>query len=389
MSGARPAPGLLIAFAGAALVVLAMTAPGAGAQPAHEPRLPKELWKTYPLDPTRGETGEQSTGGGGVTTTGPRTPATTTTPRAPREMPHADGGASVAVLLAAALGGLAWLLAVGFVVVIARRRGRVLPRRLRLRRAAVLQGALGTARTVPTRVGPRRRRANAAATEQPPRLRVPQRLSSEAGSLVPLAEPPAREKRSESVTLKKVSGGEAPPQKPLPGLAPPPAKEKRVRSGLPLGKTVPHPAEPPPKEQPAPSTPEPALPATALRPSYAAGRVEPRRPTRRRAGARGRVEECEIEWWRGYVMSDFYAFALRPGGPTTILARSPSFRWAPTDPPPAEGPAAKAHAALVERLGAEGWESVGTGDAWYRTQLRRRLKPTLRDFANSAGRGAG
>jgi hypothetical protein len=101
------------------------------------------------------------------------------------------------------------------------------------------------------------------------------------------------------------------------------------------------------------------------------------------------VEECEIEWWRGYVMSDFFAFALRPGGTTTVLARSQSFRWRPTNPPPHEGPAAEAHAALVERLGAEGWESMGTGDAWYRTRLRRRLKPTQRDFADSVRRGAG
>lgn len=390
MSGSRRAPGLFIVLAVAALVVLAMTAPAAGAQQAQEPRLPRELWKTYPLDPTKGETGDQSTGSGGATTSESRPPAANTTARAPRETPNADGGAFVPVLLVAALGGLAWLLAVGFVVVIARRRRWLLPRRPRPRRAMVLQGWRGAARSVPTRVVvPARRLANAVGTVSPPRLRMPQRLRSEAESLVPRAEPPAREKRTESAAPKKVSGGEAPPQKPLPGVAPPPAKERQPRSGLPLGKTVPRPSEPPPKEQPAPPTPGPAPPAAAIRPFYAARRVEPRGPGRRTAGVRGRVEECEIEWWRGYVTSDFYAFALRSGGPATILARSQPFRWRQNDPPPHEGPAAEAHTALVERLGAEGWEPVGTGAAWYRMRLRRALKPTLRDFADSTGRSAG
>jgi hypothetical protein len=273
-----------------------------------------------------------------------------------------------------------------------RRKERRRERTGRLRGIAAVLAPAGrrpherTPRPVET---PARRLANAAGTVSPPRLRMPQRLRSEAESLVPLAEPPAREKHTESAAPNKVSGGEAPPQKPLPGVAPPPAKERQVRSGLPLGKTVPRPSEPPPKEQPAPPTPEPAPPAAAIRPFYAARRVEPRGPGRRTAGVRGRVEECEIEWWRGYVMSDFYAFALRPGGPATILARSQRFRWRQTDPPPHEGPAAEAHTALVERLGAEGWEPVGTGAAWYRTRLRRRLKPTLRDFADSAGRSAG
>jgi hypothetical protein len=362
MSGARATPRLLIAFAGAALVVLAMTASAAGAQQAQEPRLPRELWKTYPLDPTQGATGEQSTGGGAAV--GPRPPGTPTTARAARETPRADGGVSVAVPLAAALGGLAWFLAVWIVVVIARRPGRLPRRRLRLRRAAILESALRAARSFGSRVVPARRLKNPAGAVGPPRLRMPPRLSSETESLVPLAEAPARGKRTESVAPKKLFGGEAPPQKPLPGLAPPPAKERHRRSGLPFGKTVPRPAEPPPKEQ--------------------------RRPARQMAPARGRVEECEIEWWRGDVMSDFYAFAPRPGGTTIVLARSPLFRWRPTDPPPAEGPAAEAHAALVERLGAEGWESVGTRDAWYRTQLRRQLEPTLHDFfADSVGRGVG
>jgi hypothetical protein len=387
MSGARRAPGPLTALAVTALAVLAMAAPASGAQETQEPRLPRELWKTYPLDPTRGETGEQSTGSGGTSESRP--PAAPSAGRAPRETPQADGGASVTVLLAA-VGGLAGLLAVGFAVVIARRRGRLLPRRLHPRRAVMAWGGLGAAHSVRAlAVVSARRLADAGGTVRPPRPRMPQRLRSETGSLVPLAEPSAREKRIKPPEPERVSPGEAPPKKkPLPGLAPPPAKERQVRSGLPPWKRVPYPAEAPLEQEPTPSAPEPARPAAPLQPLYTAGRVEPRRPGRRTAGARGRAEECEIEWWRGSVMSDFYAFALRPGGTTTVLARSPSFRWRPTDPPRAEGPAAEAHAALVERLAAEGWESVGTRAAWYRTQLHRRHKPTLRDFADSAGRGA-
>jgi hypothetical protein len=106
---------------------------------------------------------------------------------------------------------------------------------------------------------------------------------------------------------------------------------------------------------------------------------EPRRPSPR-ATPLG-AEECEIEWWRGYIKSDFYAFALRPDGTPRILARSPSFRWRSSDPPPPEGPAVEAYAALIELLTAWGWESAEIGGPWYRTRLRRRLRPTLRDLA--------
>jgi hypothetical protein len=386
MSGARTAPGLFIVLAAAALFVLAMTAPAAGAQQGQEPRLPRELWKTYPLDPTKGESGKQSTGGGAVT--GQRPSATTTTALAPRETPQAEGGSSFPVLLAA-LGGLAWLLAVAWAVLIAHRRGRLLPRRPRPRRAVMTRRSVGATRSV-RGLAPARPLADAEGNVRPPRPRMRQRLRSEAGALAPLAEPSARKKRVKPPEPKRVSPGEAPPkEKPLSSLAPPLAKERHVRSGLPPGKRVPYPAEAPPKEEPTPSAPEPTQPAAALRPLYTAGRLEPRRPGRRTARVRGRVEECEIEWWRGYVLSDFYAFALRPGGPAIILARSPSFRWRHTDPPPHEGPAAEAHTALVERLSARGWEPVGTGGAWYRTRLRRQLKPTLRDFADYARRSAG
>jgi hypothetical protein len=392
MSGAPRAPGLLTVLSVAALVVLALTAPPAGAQ-AQEPRLPRELWNTYPLDPTRGETGEQSTGSGGATRSDSRPPAATTTARAPRGTPQADGGASVPVLLAA-LGGLAWLLAAGLAVVIARRRGRLLPQRLRRRRTVIARGARGAGRSLPAlAVAPARRPANAARTVRPPRPRIPQRLRSESGALLPLAEPSARKTRIEPPEPNRVSQGEAlPKQTSLPDFAPPPAKERQVRSGLPAWKTVPRQVRLPPKKDRAatPSEPElrPGPPGRAVRLLNRTGGVDPRQAEHRTSGACVRAGACEIQWWRGYLRSDFYAFAVRPGGTTTVIARSPSFHWRSSDPPPSRGPAAEAHAALVERLGTEGWESAGTGDAWYRTRLRRRLTPTLRDFANSAGRAA-
>jgi competence ComEA-like helix-hairpin-helix protein len=76
---------------------------------------------------------------------------------------------------------------------------------------------------------------------------------------------------------------------------------------------------------------------------------------------------------------------VRSGGTSTVVARSPSFPWRSSEPPRAEGPAVEAHAALVEHVRDEGWESVATGDAWYRTRLRRRPKPAPRDGTEPVG----
>lgn len=392
-SGAQRAPGLVAAFAGAALIALTLAAGGAGAQEAPEPRSPAELWKAFPLDPTKGETSEQSTRGQGATTIQRRLPAPTTTASAPRQTRQTDERGFIAAPLAVTLAGLAMLVAVGVVVVIRSRRGRLLPRRPPRWRALVVGGARGAAFSVPGHaLAPAWRPVDAAGTERPPRPSLPQGRS-QTGSLPLLAQPEAGERAAEPANRKTVCHGDAPPQnKPLPSLGPPPEKERQLRSGLPPGKRVPRGADTPPSKEPTAtlSAPQPIPPPQALRPLNRGGHVEANRPTRRMAGTRVRAEECEIECWQGYLRSDFYAFSLRPTGGTTVVARSPSFRWRSSDPPPAEGAAAEAHAALVARLSAEGWESVGTRAAsWYRTRLRRRLNPTLRYFPDPRGPGTG
>jgi hypothetical protein len=385
-----------LAVAGAsALIVLALTAPAVGSPEGQEPRLPTQLLKTFPLDPVSGRAGEPSLGTRGKSTTRPRLTTSTTTAPLRGETPRADRGASGIVWVAAPMGGLASLLAVGCAVLIARRRSRLL-RRHRLRRAPIVRTPSEAASSDTGPVdGPPRRLGGAEDTVRPPRAGM-QGLLSETGSLIPLERVWGR--RSEPTGPKTVSNGEIPPgQKPRPRLAPPSTKERQVRSGLPPWKSAPRPADGPPDKRSAaiPATPDAPIPPpndpaplAAPGPSNSPQRVESRRPADRIRGAHVRAGECEIEWRRGHLRSDFYAFALRPGGTTTVVARSPSFPWQRSDPPPSEGPAAAAHAALVARLDAEGWELVSSGDPWYRIRLRRRLKPTLRDFADSAGRGS-
>ena len=404
LSDARQAHRLAVAC-GSALIVLALTAPAAGSPggqetrlPTREPRLPTQLLKTFPLDPVSGRAGDPSFGTRGARTIRSRPRAATTT--APRgETPSADAGASGIVPLAAAMGGLASLLAVGGAVLIARRRSGLLLRRHRLRPAPIFRTSPEAASSDTGPVdGPPRRIGGGADRVRPPRARM-HGLLSETGSLIPL-ERIAWERRTEPTGSKTVSRGETSPRQKLrPGLAPPATKERQVRSGLPPWKSAPRPADRPPDKPSAaiPSTPDsspipppsdPAPLAAAPQPLNSPQRAEPRRRAGRTGGTRVRAGECEIEWRRGHLRSDFYAFALRPGGTTTVVARSPSFPWQSDDPPPSEGPAAAAHAALVARLGAEGWELVSSGNPWYRIRLRRRLKPTLRDFADSGGLGS-
>jgi hypothetical protein len=92
--------------------------------------------------------------------------------------------------------------------------------------------------------------------------------------------------------------------------------------------------------------------------------------------------------WHGYTTSDFYALAMRPDGEIYVAARSPSFRWMRSEPPPEAGGAAKAHAALLERLAAEGWEPTTRGPVWYMTRFHRRPTPTLRELARGVEPGA-
>jgi hypothetical protein len=81
------------------------------------------------------------------------------------------------------------------------------------------------------------------------------------------------------------------------------------------------------------------------------------------------------------VKSEFYAVARPPNGGTYVAARSPTFRWWRSEPPPEEGSGAEEHAQLLAELVEAGWEPVGQGIAWYETRLRRRVRPPLRELA--------
>jgi hypothetical protein len=80
-------PRLLAAFAAAALVAVAVTPPTVEAQTGDDPI---ELWKAYPLDPTRRDRDEQSTSARGTPTV-PRPPAATTPGAPPRPTADEDG----------------------------------------------------------------------------------------------------------------------------------------------------------------------------------------------------------------------------------------------------------------------------------------------------------
>lgn len=89
--------------------------------------------------------------------------------------------------------------------------------------------------------------------------------------------------------------------------------------------------------------------------------------------ARESWDVCEIGWWRGYVKSEFYAAALTVDGSEYEVGRSPQFRWRRTEAPPSDHERARAaHAALVDRLAATGWEPVGGGVPWFAQRFRRR-----------------
>jgi hypothetical protein len=83
-------------------------------------------------------------------------------------------------------------------------------------------------------------------------------------------------------------------------------------------------------------------------------------------------EICEIDCWRGYLKSEFYATATTPEGEEYAAGRSPAFRWRGSGPPePSIEAVAAAHEALVARLERDGWERYERGSIWYRERLRR------------------
>jgi hypothetical protein len=80
-------------------------------------------------------------------------------------------------------------------------------------------------------------------------------------------------------------------------------------------------------------------------------------------------EECEIEWFRGYVKSQFLAVAGRPG--EALVRESPWFGWRGTTPPPQEERIAAARDQLLQALLRDGWERSGVGAQWYSDRLER------------------
>lgn len=83
-------------------------------------------------------------------------------------------------------------------------------------------------------------------------------------------------------------------------------------------------------------------------------------------------EVCEILWWRGYLKSDFYAWALGSDQREYEVGRSSQFFWRRPDPPPPDHERARtAHEALVERLVKGGWEPLGAATPWYAARFRR------------------
>jgi hypothetical protein len=334
------------------------------------PRLPTELWEEYPLDPTVGEEESQpATTGEGPTETGPvpaTGPTSTREPAANRQVARApveeEEDGSIVVPLAVGLGGIGLFLVVGALFVSRRRR-----------------------QSPDVEAGPR------PSPGVSPEPSLHGRLASERGSVALFAErPPPR-------TVKVPGGKNPPPGKDVPRLDSLPEKKRQARSGLPPGKAIPANREVP---KPAPKGGARALskpsdpPATAEKPellhdlvSEAPSTPPPAaRPLRAGSNVRGHLEECVIEWWRGYVRSEFYAVSVAPDGRTDVVARSRPFTWHWSDVPPRTGVTADAHADLVAALAAEGWEQAGGGTPWYRTRFRRVLGPTLRELAEEPGR---
>ena len=131
------------------------------------------------------------------------------------------------------------------------------------------------------------------------------------------------------------------------------------------------------------ASPHPAVTAL-LQPNVTAAPTSPAElssPVRLAVPSPWTWEECEIDRHRRYVRSAFLATALRPSGERYVADRSPSFRSWRSRLPSDKGPGAQAHAQLLEWLVADGWEPVGTGPQWFRTRLRRRMRPTLRELA--------
>ena len=86
--------------------------------------------------------------------------------------------------------------------------------------------------------------------------------------------------------------------------------------------------------------------------------------------AAAEAEECEIEWFRGYVKSQFYAVTHDGDGLPRVL-ESPWFRWHQVSSPPPQQLISAAHHELLDALAQDGWQPCGHGDEWWNDRLTR------------------
>jgi hypothetical protein len=322
----RPAARRLLVALALGAAALALTPPFARAAgpSTTKPPAPERLWRSYPLDSAHA----------GRVRHAPQ-------PAHPRPRPapvaaHSTSGSSVAAWIAATLGALAVLVGAVF---LAWRSARV---RATLERAATrLRAAwLGSGRRVV-------QRTRAVATN----LAVDTRGGT---APAPASVAPSIQQHPEPTKTPRVD------------------KQATARSGVvqPLKTTRAKP-KPDDERRREVSVLKAKREATVDRPKPA--------PAARAAVAPSAAKEratCEVDLWRGYVKSQFYA-ALRDGsGRESILLTSPTFRWSKAAPPPQTSPdVANAHAALIAQLKADGWVPTRRGTHWYALQLQRRRVP--------------
>ena len=134
-----------------------------------------------------------------------------------------------------------------------------------------------------------------------------------------------------------------------------------------------------------PQSPQPAVVETGQRPPVAEHEEPPpsepeaapvAAPMKAAAEEWAGWEFCEIDWWRGYVKSHFFAKTTTPGETDYVVRESSMFRWRGNGIPDATPAITAAHEQLIERLRAEGWEDdPGTSTNWYAQTFRRRRDP--------------
>jgi hypothetical protein len=95
-----------------------------------------------------------------------------------------------------------------------------------------------------------------------------------------------------------------------------------------------------------------------------------RRPSSTRQPRLPFTRTCEIQWWRGYVMSEFFVVETTAEGATAVTAASSRFRWHKREPPGETAQAVAAFSELLERLKGEGWTVTGRGEDWFSAKLQ-------------------